>query len=88
MNDYYYGAQDTAYSQWSESESKAWLVEHGIIKSDAQIKKDKLQKLVADNYATAHDTVYGGMSRSTNQIGLSRHLVLIDFSRLEGLGHA
>ena len=60
MQDYYYGAHDTAYSDWDESELKTWLVEHGIIKSNAQVQKEKLQKLVADNYATAHDTVYGG----------------------------
>jgi len=64
MQHYYYGAQDTAYSDWDESELKAWLVDHGIIKSNAQIQKEKLQKLVADNYATALDTAYGGWRES------------------------
>lgn len=73
MQDYYYTAQDSAYSSWTESESKAWLVDHNIIKSDAQLKKEKLQKLVADNYATAHSTIYGGWKDSDMREWLIEH---------------
>lgn len=73
MNDYYYGAQDQAYSSWDESQAKAWLIEHGIIKSDAQLKKEKLQRLVADNYATASDTIYGGWKDSDMRDWLIQH---------------
>ena len=39
-------SQDTAYSPWSDSDLKSWLVSHGIIKSNAQLEREKLQKLV------------------------------------------
>jgi hypothetical protein len=73
MNDYYYGASDTVYSTWDDSTLKAWLVEHDIIKSDAQVKRDKMYKMVADNYATARDTVWGGWTDSELREWLIEH---------------
>jgi hypothetical protein len=53
MNQYYYDINDTVFSTWSDSQLKDWLVQHNIIKSDAQIKRDKMLKLV--QYAYTHD---------------------------------
>ena len=47
MKKYYYDPQQYVWSTWSESDLRKWLIEHEIIKSDAQIKKDKMQRLVA-----------------------------------------
>jgi hypothetical protein len=47
MQKYYYSVSDTVYSTWSDSQLKKWLVDHGIIKSDAQVSRDKMLKLVA-----------------------------------------
>lgn len=46
MKQYYYDVNDTVYSTWSDSTLKNWLVEQNIIKSDAQLKRDKMLKLV------------------------------------------
>lgn len=73
MNSYYYGASDTVYSTWDDSTLKTWLVEHDIIKSDAQVKREKMQKLVADNYASARDTVWGGWTDSEIRSWLIEH---------------
>lgn len=43
---------------------KQWLVDHDIIKSDAQVQREKLQKLIADNYSNAKDTVWGSWGDS------------------------
>ena len=39
--------QQQVWEAWTESELRQWLIDHDVIKSDAQIKKEKLQKLVA-----------------------------------------
>jgi len=53
--------------------AKAWLVEHDIIKSDAQLKKEKLVRLVSDNYASAQDTIWGGWKDSDIRDWLIEH---------------
>ena len=40
-------SQDTAYSTWSDSDLKSWLVSHGIIKSNAQLTREKMERLVS-----------------------------------------
>ncbi|CCA76061.1 hypothetical protein PIIN_10061 [Serendipita indica DSM 11827] len=45
MNSYYYNTKDYVWSSWSDSDLKAWLVQHNIIKSDAQLKREKMEKL-------------------------------------------
>ena len=47
MQYYYYTPQQEVWEAWSESDMRQWLVDHDVIKSDAQIKKDKMKKLVA-----------------------------------------
>lgn len=46
MSQYYYDINDNVYSTWSDSQLKQWLVKHNIAKSDADIKREKLVKLV------------------------------------------
>ena len=47
MKKYYYGSSDKVYHTWSDSELKSWLVDHNVVKSEAQIKRDKLIKMVS-----------------------------------------
>ena len=46
MAEYYYDANETVYSTWSESQTRNWLVKQGVIKPEAQIKREKLVKLI------------------------------------------
>ncbi|KAG6841812.1 hypothetical protein C0991_006696 [Blastosporella zonata] len=57
MEDYYYDVHDAVYSTWPDSQLKEWLVKHDIVKSDAQLKREKMQKLVGDNYISAKSTL-------------------------------
>lgn len=47
MQYYHYTPQEHVYDSWSDSELRQWLIDHNVIKSDAQVKKDKMRKLVA-----------------------------------------
>jgi len=47
MKKYYYGSSDKVYNAWSDSELKSWLVDHNVIKPEAQVKRDKLVRLVS-----------------------------------------
>jgi len=59
MAQYYYDVNDSIYSTWSDSQLKQWLVQHNIIKGDAQIKRDKMLKLVQYAYLLhPHPTYY------------------------------
>jgi len=46
MKKYYYGPSDMVWSSWSDSQLKQWLVDHGVIKSDAQASRDKMIKMI------------------------------------------
>jgi len=46
MRRYYYSVTDRVWNTWTESELKAWLVNHDMLKSDEQKKRDELVKLV------------------------------------------
>jgi hypothetical protein len=46
MKKYYYGTQDRVWSTWSDSELRNWLIDQGVIKSDAQVTRDKMLKLI------------------------------------------
>lgn len=46
MKMYYYDPTDMVWSTWSDSQLKQWLVDHGIVKSDAQASRDKMVKMV------------------------------------------
>ena len=47
MQQYYYNASQKVWNTWTESQMKEWLVAHGIVKSDAQINRDKVERLIA-----------------------------------------
>jgi hypothetical protein len=47
MNKYHYSVKDAVWSTWSESQLKNWLVEHGYVKSDAQLTRDKMIRMVS-----------------------------------------
>jgi len=47
MKKYYYDSTDKVYDTWSDSDLKAWLVDHKVIKPEAQVKRDKLIKMVS-----------------------------------------
>ena len=45
MKMYYYDPTDVVWSAWSNSQLKQWLVDHGIVKSDAQTSINKMIKM-------------------------------------------
>ena len=47
MKKYYYDSSDKVYHTWSDSELKSWLVDHNVIKPEAQVKRDKLIKMTS-----------------------------------------
>ncbi|KAJ7430369.1 hypothetical protein FB451DRAFT_1114072 [Mycena latifolia] len=73
MAQYYYDVNDSVWSTWSDSEIKAWLVSHGIVKSEAQIQREKLVKLIQDNYVNAKDTIWESWSDSQMREYLVEH---------------
>jgi hypothetical protein len=46
MKTYYYSTKNAVYDSWSDSELKKWLVDHGVIKSDAQVSREKMLKMI------------------------------------------
>lgn len=46
MKAYYYSTSDTVYDSWSDSDLKRWLVDHDIIKSNAQVTREKMLKMI------------------------------------------
>lgn len=46
LKHYYYSFSDKVWSCWSDSELKSWLVKNGYLKSDQQINREKMVKLV------------------------------------------
>ncbi|KAJ6478638.1 hypothetical protein C8R47DRAFT_1219571 [Mycena vitilis] len=73
MSQYYYDVNDSAWSTWSDSDLKAWLVSHNIVKSDAEVSRDKLVKLIQDNYSNAHDEIWSAWSDSQMREWLVEH---------------
>jgi len=47
MKKYYYDSSDKVYNTWSDSELKSWLVDHNVIKPEAQIKRDKMIRMIS-----------------------------------------
>ncbi|KAF5376089.1 hypothetical protein D9615_007739 [Tricholomella constricta] len=78
MKQYYYDANDTVFSSWSDSQLKEWLVKQGIVKGDAQIKRDKMLRLVQDNYLSAKSTVLSAWSDSQIRDWLVEHKYVDD----------
>jgi hypothetical protein len=45
LRDNYVSVKDTFWSAWSDNNIRQWLVDHGYIRSDAEVKRDELIKL-------------------------------------------
>ena len=73
LTNYYYSLSDTVWSSWTDSELKAWLVANGYMKSDQEIRREKLIKLVNDNYTSARDTFWSAWSDSDIRNWLIEH---------------
>ena len=46
MKHYYYGVSDSVWSSWSDSELKGWLIKNGYMKSNQQVNREKMIKMV------------------------------------------
>ena len=46
MKKYYYKYTDKVWNTWSDSEQRSWLVDHKLLKNDAQKSHDELIKMV------------------------------------------
>ncbi|KAJ6463461.1 hypothetical protein C8R45DRAFT_1025853 [Mycena sanguinolenta] len=73
MSQYYYDTTSSVWSTWSDSDLKSWLVAHNIVKSDAQLQRDKLVKLLEDNYTNAKDTLWEAWSDAQMREWLVKH---------------
>ncbi|KAG6819865.1 hypothetical protein H0H93_007850 [Arthromyces matolae] len=73
MQKYYYDVNDSVYCAWSDSQLKAWLVDHGIVKSNAQVNREKMRKLVENNYLSAKSTLSSSWSDSQVRDYLVEH---------------
>ncbi|KAK7443562.1 hypothetical protein VKT23_015735 [Stygiomarasmius scandens] len=76
MKQYYYNVNDRVWDTWSDSELRAWLIEHGVVKSDAEIRREKMLKLVdlaRDNYLNAKHTAWDAWSDSQMREWLIEH---------------
>lgn len=65
--------QDYVWSSWNDSQLHQWLVEYNIIKPDAEIKHDKMLKLVQDNYLSATNAVWDAWTESEIRAWLIEH---------------
>lgn len=48
LRDNYSNAKDTFWSTWSDNQLRTWLVDHGYVRSDAQVKRDEMIKIAND----------------------------------------
>lgn len=46
LESYYYTPADRVWTTWSDSELRGWLIKHGYVRSDTQISRDKMLKMV------------------------------------------
>lgn len=52
---------------------RQWLIDHKVIKSEAQLQREKLQKLLSDHYAHAKDTIWESWGDSDMRVWLIEH---------------
>src|SRR5882762_8413085 len=71
MKHYYYDVSDNVWSSWSDSELKNWLVKNGYMKSNQQLNREKMIKLVEcvsrPAPFTPHNTNYNLLGTTTPQ---------------------
>jgi hypothetical protein len=46
VQDNYLAMSTAVWDAWTESEIRAWLIEHGYMRTDAQVKRDELVGLI------------------------------------------
>lgn len=54
MKKYYFDPSDKVYNAWSDSELKSWLADHDVIKPEAQVKREKLIKIMSCVFSPSH----------------------------------
>jgi len=73
MEKYYYDTNSYVWSYWTDSELRQYLIDHNVIKSDAQLKREKMEKLVQDNWSTASDAFWSSWTESEVRAWLVEH---------------
>jgi len=58
MSEHYTRSKSTLFSGWYDSEMRAWLVQHGYLKSDTEAKRDEMITLMTNKYKDATSTPY------------------------------
>jgi hypothetical protein len=57
-------SKDYVYSTWDDSQLRSYLQEKGVIKTDAEIRRDQLLGYMRDSYAAATDPIWNAWSDS------------------------
>ena len=47
---YYTSSRDTVIASWHTSDLRQWAIEHNLIKSDVEVKREQLEKLAHEKY--------------------------------------
>lgn len=50
FSDNYSTASSTVWSAWTDSAMRTWLIDNGYLRTDAQVKRDELVKLMNSKY--------------------------------------
>ena len=73
MEKYYYDTNDYVWSSWTDSDLRQYLIDHNVIKSDAQLKREKMEKLVQDNWSATSDAFWSSWTESEVRAWLVEH---------------
>jgi hypothetical protein len=73
MEKYYYDSNDYVWSHWTDSDLRQYLIDHKVIKSDAQLKREKMEKLVQDNWSATSDAFWSSWTESEVRAWLVEH---------------
>ena len=46
MQTYYYDTNQSIWSTWTDSDMRQWLINNNVIKSDAQVTREKMTKMI------------------------------------------
>jgi hypothetical protein len=73
MEKYYYDSKESVWSHWTDSELHQYLTDHKIIKSDTQLKREKMERLVQDNWPATSDAFWSSWTESEVRAWLVEH---------------
>ena len=73
MGKYYYDSNDYVWSHWTDSDLRQYLIDHKVIKSDAQLKREKMEKLVQDNWSATSNAFWSSWTESEVRAWLVEH---------------